>query len=236
MLTIIISLVFVAALPVGLIYFLPKNTEFFKNKLVKGFGLGVYTALIFVLIKESLEITDAAVTIGGLFIGFIISLLIGYYFKEFHHHHDDETAHHHHTKSSAFKILISDFMHNIVDGIAIVSGFIISPVAGVTSAIGVLGHQIIQQSGQQVLLAGYGVPPKKALFVSFLVSLSIFVSLFVNEAEMLESLLMTVSAGIIMFKVFSDIKENKWDKKSTIGFVLGFVLLFVSLLLVPHSH
>ncbi len=230
------SLLIVSVLPIGLLYLLPQRTEFFKKSGVKGFGLGVYAALIFVLIKESLEISDPTITIGGIFIGFIVSLLIGYYFKEFHHHHDEETAHHHHSRSSAFKILVSDFMHNIVDGIAIVSGFVLSPVAGITSTIGVLGHQFIQQSGQQVLLTGSGVPPKKALFVSLLVSLSVFVSLFIGEAEMLESLLMTVSAGIIMFKVITDIKENKWNKKSSSGFIIGFLLLIISLMLVPHVH
>jgi zinc transporter ZupT len=205
----IITLFIVAGLPIALLYFLPKRVDFFKKPLVKGFGLGVYTALIFVLIKESLEIADTRLTLGGLFLGLIFSFLINYYFKEFHHHHDEDESLHTHSKASAIKILVSDFMHNIIDGIAIVSGFIISPVAGITSAIGVLGHQFIQQSGQQVLLAGNGVPPKKALFVSFLVSLSMFVALFMNESEIIESLLMTVSAGIIAFKILIDIKENK---------------------------
>lgn len=232
----IITLFIVAGLPIALLYFLPKRTEFFKKPLVKGFGLGVYAALIFVLIKESLEITNTNLTFGGLFLGLIMSLLISYSFKEFHHHHDEEGESHVHSKVSAIKILVSDFMHNIIDGIAIVSGFIVSPVAGITSAIGVLGHQFIQQSGQQVLLAGNGVPPKKALFVSFLVSLSVFVALFMKESETLESLLMTVSAGIIAFKVLADIKENKWNKKSSTGFIIGFILLLGSLLLVPHTH
>jgi zinc transporter ZupT len=232
----IITLLVVAGLPITLLYFLPKKVDFFKLPSVKGFGLGVYAALIFVLIKESLEITDAVLTFGGLFIGFIVSILISYYFKEFHHHHDEESNGHFHSKVSAIKILVSDFMHNIIDGIAIVSGFIISPIAGITSAVGVLGHQFIQQSGQQILLAGNGVPPKKALFVSFLVSLSVFVALVLRESEILESLLMTVSAGIITLKVLIDIKENKWNSKSFLGFIVGFVLLLGSLLVIPHSH
>ncbi len=233
---IIITLLIVAGLPIALLYFLPKRVEFFKIPMVKGFGLGVYAALIFVLIKESLEIAGAGMTLAGLLVGFIVSVLISYYFKEFHHHHDSESAHHSHSKVSAVKILVSDFMHNIVDGIAIVSGFVISPVAGFTSAIGVLGHQFIQQSGQQVLLTGSGVPPKKALLVSFFVSLSVFVSLVINESEIFESILMTVSAGIIAFKVLTDIKENKWNKKSSLGFIIGFVLLLGSLLIIPHTH
>jgi zinc transporter ZupT len=229
------ALLAVGVLPVVWLYLLPIKPEFFKKPIVKGFGLGVYSALVFVLLKESFEHADLIIAGGGLLLGFLISFFIGYYFKEFHHHHGIE-EHHVHSKVSAVKILISDFLHNIVDGIAIVSGFAINNTVGITSIVGVLGHQIIQQSGQQVLLVEEGLKPKKALFVSFLISLSVFIALFIGQGEVLESSLMAVSAGVILFKILTDIKENKWTKYSVIGFIIGFVLLLGSLLVIPHTH
>jgi len=233
--SIFFALLLVGVLPILILYILPSNKSFFEKKVIKGFGLGVYSALIFVLLKESFEQGGNTLGFGGLVLGFIISTLIGYYFKEFHHHHESE-EHHVHTKISAVKILVSDFLHNVIDGIAIVSGFVINKAVGVTSLIGVLGHQIIQQSGQQVLLVEEGIKPKKALFISFLISLSVFIALFLKEGQVLESVLMSVSAGIILFKIIKDIKETKWGLRSTSGFIIGFVLLLLSLFLIPHTH
>lgn len=230
-----LALIAVAIVPVLFMFLLPKNKNFFSKPIVKGFGLGVYAALIFVLIKESLEHGGGSLTVGGLVLGLLVSFLIGYYFKEFHHHHEDGGMHIH-TKISAVKILVSDFFHNIVDGIAIVSGFSISNTIGVTSLVGVLGHQIIQQSGQQMLLASEGVKPVKAIFISFLISLSVFFGMFLSEGIVIESVLMSLSSGIILFKIITDIKETKWKTSSVLGFVLGLAVLLFSLFLVPHTH
>lgn len=232
---IIIALILVSFLPIVFMLLLPKNNEFFKKPIVKGFGLGVYAALIFVLLQESFEHGGITLGAGGLLLGLLVSFFIGYYFQEFHHHHEDNVIHVH-TKISAAKILVSDFFHNIVDGIAIVSGFAINNSVGIASLVGVLGHQIIQQSGQQMLLVSEGVKPKKAIFVAFLISLSVFLGLLVSHGETIESVLMSLSAGIILFKIITDIKEANWSKKSFAGFVLGFSILLISLFLVPHTH
>jgi hypothetical protein len=99
-----------------------------------------------------------------------------------------------------------------------------------------LGHQIIQQSGQQVLLISEGVKPKKAILISFGISLSVFFALFINNNISLESVLMALSAGIILSKILIDIKETKWTKSSLVGFIFGFAILLVSLFLIPHTH
>lgn len=233
--SIILALFLVGAVPVLFTLALPKNRTFFEKPVVKGFGLGVYMALIFVLLKESFEHGGATLGFGGLFLGLAVSFFIGYYFKEFHHHHEDGVEHVH-SKISTTKILVSDFFHNIVDGIAIVSGFSINNSIGFAALVGVLGHQIIQQSGQQMLLASEGVKPKKAIGISFIISLSVFFALLIKNGEALESVLMALSAGIILFKIITDIRETKWSKKSVTGFTIGFVILLASLFLIPHMH
>ncbi len=232
---IFLALFLVGVVPVLFTFILPKKKIFFEKSVVKGFGLGIYTALIFILLKESFEHGGIGLGFSGIFLGLLISILISYYFKEFHHHHE-EGEHHIHSKISAFKILASDFFHNIVDGIAIVSGFAINNTIGFASLFGVLGHQIIQQSGQQVLLISEGVKPKKAILISFGISLSVFFALFINNNISLESVLMALSAGIILSKILIDIKETKWTKSSLVGFIFGFAILLVSLFLIPHTH
>jgi len=227
-------LLLVGVVPAGIILLFPKNKGFFHNTLVKGFGLGVYAALIIVLLKETFEHSTPVIGITGLLVGFLISFLIGLYYKEFHHHHEPG-MHHTHGKGSATKILVSDFLHNIVDGIAIISGFAAGSLGGGIALIGVLGHQIIQQSGQQILLVEEGVKPKRALLISFLVSMSVFIALFLKGGHTLEAIIMAASAGIILFTVWKDVQETTWTKNSFIGFIIGFVLLFAELIIFPHQ-
>lgn len=235
-----LSLFLVAVIPSLFIFLLPKNKSFFERNLIKGIGLGVYTALLFILFQESFENSPTVIAFSGLLLGLVVSLLIGYYFKEFHHHHeahDENDKHHHvHSKISATKILVSDFFHNIVDGIAIVSGFNINSTVGFTAVLGVLGHQIIQQSGQQALLVQDGIKPQKAIWISFFISFSVFIALIIKNGESIEGILMSISAGIILFKIFADIKETKWGKENSFGFIIGFVTLFLLLIVIPHGH
>lgn len=230
----LLMMLLVGVVPMGVILLLPKNKGFFHKRIVKGFGLGVYSALIIILLKEAFEHSAPIFGVTGLVVGFLISLAIGFYYKEFHHHHEPE-MHHTHNKGSSMKILVSDFFHNIVDGIAIIAGFAAGGIGGVVALVGVLGHQVIQQSGQQILLVEEGVKPKRAILISFLVSLSVFIALFLKGGEALETILMSFSAGVILFTILKDIKETKWTKSFIFGFVIGFVILFSELILFPHE-
>lgn len=232
----IFALIATSVIPTLFVLALPKRQEFFQHPAVKGFGLGVYAALVFMLLREGIEHGGVTSTLIWGSVGLGASLIIGIVFKEFHHHHDHAEGARHHTRASTWRILISDFFHNIVDGIAVVSGFALSPLIGATSFIGVLGHQTIQQAGQQVLLVEGGIPTRKALWVSFLISLSTFLGFFLAGYESLEAPLITASAGIVLWKVCTDILHAKWNAKTVLGFFIGVVLLTASLILIPHER
>ena len=232
----ILSLVIASLLPMTIAVLLPKKSNFYKSPIVQGFGLGVYSALIVLLFREGVEHSGAINTVIWFIAGLIISVSIGIYLKEFHHHHTDEERVHSHTKTSVTRILVSDFFHNIVDGIAIVSGFSISTSVGLISLLGVVGHQMIQQAGQQVLLVENGVTPKKAITISFLISLSLILGYFLRDQEVLEHILIPLSAGIVAWKIGTDILHSSWSKKSVFGFFVGAVLLAITLILIPHGH
>lgn len=234
-----IALILVGVIPALVIFLLPKEKGFFHKPIVRGFGLGVYTALIYMLMSESIEhggIGQSALWFG---IGIALSFIIGLVVKEFHHHHEhDELDHHDHThnKTSIARLLISDFFHNIIDGIAIIASFNINPVIGLNSFFGILMHQTVQQGGQQVLLVESGAKPKKAIFISILISLSVFLGFVFSGNELIETIFISASSGIIAWKIGVDIKETKWTKKTILGLILGGLLLIVSLVLIPHQH
>jgi len=232
----ILALVATSIIPLAIVSGLPKREQFFNHPVIKGFGLGVYASLVFMLLREGLEQGGSKITTIWSLVGLGISIGIGLVLKEFHHHHDNGEEHKHHTKASTWRILISDFFHNIVDGIAIVSGFAVNPIIGYTSLIGVLGHQTIQQAGQQILLVENGLPARRSIGISFIVSLSIFLGVVLVENESLEAPLIALSAGIVLWKVGADILHARWNAKTVLGFFIGVVLLTASLILVPHAH
>lgn len=232
----ILSLVAASLLPMTIAVFLPKRSNFYKSPIVQGFGLGVYSALIVLLFREGVEHSGTLNTVIWFIAGLIISVSIGIYLKEFHHHHNEEERAHSHSKTSITRILVSDFFHNIVDGIAIISGFSISNSVGLISLLGVVGHQMIQQAGQQVLLVENGISPKKALSLSFFISLSLILGFFLKDREVLEHILIPLSAGIVAWKIGADILHSSWSKKSVFGFFVGAILLAITLILIPHEH
>jgi hypothetical protein len=50
-----IALVLVGVIPALVIFLLPREKGFFHKPVVRGFGLGVYAALIYMLMSESVE-------------------------------------------------------------------------------------------------------------------------------------------------------------------------------------
>lgn len=225
-----IQLFLAGVLPALLVFFLPKNPSFFQKDWVKGFAIGVYLALIVLLIRESLADSGLQGTITWYGAGLLGSFFIGLFVKEFHHHHSESESKHIHNKTSTIRIFISDIFHNMVDGIAVSAG-------GFVAMFGILGHQTIQQFGQQVLLVESGVKPIRALYISIIISLSIFTTLFIGGfGEVVEPILIAVSAGIVSWKVFQDLSHAKYTKKYILGFLLGAFLLTMSLVLVPHTH
>lgn len=230
-----ISLFLVALIPPCVTLFLPKNKAFFNQPIIRGFGLGVYGALIIMLLWEGVE--HGGIVYGGIWfvVGLLLSALIGFFVKEFHHHHEPSEKAHAHSEASMFRLLVSDFFHNIVDGIALAASFATSPSIGLASFLGILGHQVIQQGGQQILLVESGMKPKRAVMISGIVSLSVFLGL-ISMGESFEVMFICLSAGIVLWKVWTDIRHTTWNKKTILGCVIGAVVLVFLLLLVPHEH
>ncbi len=232
---IILILLGVAIIPLILVSFLPKDKSFFEKSLVKGFGMGIYMMLVLVLVLEGIEEVGWNSGIMYFVVGLALSYLIGKSLKEFHHHHSNGEARHNHSKASAARILISDFFHNAVDGTAIIAGFSISPAVGSIAFLGVLGHQILQQIGQHILLVESGIQAKTSILVSLVVSLSVFLGFLVTDGGMAGALL-ALSAGIVAWKVWADLIQANWDKKMITGFMSGALILALILLSIPHAH
>ncbi len=76
--------------------------------------------------------------------------------------------------------LLGDALHNLLDGMIIGAGFLISTPIGAATALAVIFHEIPQEIGDFGVLVHAGLSPQKALFFNFLSALSAFVGLFIS--------------------------------------------------------
>lgn len=85
-------------------------------------------------------------------------------------------------KTSAYLNLISDFTHNITDGLAISSSFYISKSVGSTTAIATFMHEIPHEVGDFALLIQGGFSKWQAMGAQFVTAVGAYVGTFIGIA------------------------------------------------------
>ncbi len=112
----------------------------------------------------------------GLFIFLVLEKLIRH-----HHCHELDCQ----QKPTGWLVLISDTLHNFMDGLIIASAFLINPSLGFSTTLAVAGHEIAQEIGDFSILLHSGFTPYKALGFNFLSALSALLgaglALFINS-------------------------------------------------------
>ena len=118
-------------------------------------------------------IPEAAAELGevGPVVGLTVLIgVVAFYILErivhIHHLH----VHTEHTRLHPVVInnLISDGLHNFVDGVAIAGSFLVSPTIGVATTIAVILHEVPQELGDFSILISKGLSFKRALWFNFL--------------------------------------------------------------------
>ena len=157
-------------------------------------------------------------------------------FIKWHHHHAKE---HPEINPFSYLILISDGIHNFIDGLIVAGSFIVSVPLGFATALAVAFHEIPQEIGDFGILIYSGFKKNKALFLNFLVALTIIfggVFGFLLSEIMGNSMifLLPFAAGSFIYIACSDlipeIKHKVSPQKSLIHFfvfLLGIAVMFL---------
>lgn len=156
-------------------------------------------------------------------------------FVHWHHHHSKE---HPEIMPLSYLILISDSVHNFIDGIAIAASFVVSFPLGIATSLAVILHEIPQEIGDFGILIYGGIKKAKALFLNFISAVAavfggltgFFLSEKIGESVIF---LLPFAAGNFIYIACSDlipeIKE-KTPPKRTISyffiFLLGLALMY----------
>lgn len=183
------------------------------------------------LIPESFEEGIPSV---GLFV--IIGIVIFFILEKilhWHHHQDDTGEHHIHPAGKL--VLLSDGVHNFIDGVIIGASFMASLPLGLATTLAVILHEIPQEIGDFAVLLHSGYTAKRALYLNFLSALLAIFGTAVafilgNKGEAFTIWILPFAAGGFIYIALSDLIPELHKTKEPEHSVLQFVALAIGVL------
>lgn len=175
------------------------------------------------LIPEAFE--EAGTTnVALLVLAGILSFFLLEKVLHWHHAHGPEETSPEHARIHPVGnlVIISDGIHNLVDGIAIGAAFLVSPEIGIATTLAIALHEIPQEIGDFGLLLHAGFSRGKALLMNFFSALTAFAGLVLAfvVGEMHEAfvpLIAAFAAGNFIYIAVADLlpevqKTTEWKR------------------------
>jgi len=199
------------------------------------------------IIPEVLENSaNSILTSTYILVGVLLFFVLEKFLHWRHTHGCEKEGCHEHSSLGAKPIgqiiLVSDGLHNFIDGIIIGASYLVSVPFGLATTLAVVLHEIPQEFGNFGVLLHSGFNKKKALLYNFFSALFAFIGVLIpllltNVSETLVSIVLPIAAGGFVYIAGSDLipelhKEVGFRKSfSQFIFIIIGVLLMYSLLL-----
>ena len=242
------SLVVATVSLIGVLFFGRSKAVLNGQRYVIPVAVGVFLSLVlFGLIPKT--VFEAPVW-GGVVvgIGFILFYILAGVLHKRYHRRDADTAEACDRKGSAMLLLIGDAFHNIADGIILGGAFLISPVVGVTTAVGLVLHELPQEIVEFGVLLRAGYSRTRAALYNFLSASSILIGtisvlLLAEYATEWAWVLTGLAAGNLLYIAASDllprihgsVGEYGGVYRSALLLTLGFIVM-TGVLAWSHAH
>jgi zinc and cadmium transporter len=220
----------------------------FNPKLVRkasipliAFAAGTILATTFLeLLPEAIARGDESIfliILGGLVIFFLL---------------EDFVLHFHHTelqtnrlKSAVPLFLVSDAVHNFIDGVVISAAFLTDPKLGLVVAVATFLHELPQEIGDFAVLLSIGYSRVKTFWFHFSTALTTFAGAvltfyFFKHSTGLLGPLLALAAGMFLYIASADIlpelthddhKSIRWQIAGL--FLLGILVVFLLIKFIP---
>ena len=177
----------------------------------------------------------------------ILSFFILEKYLHLHHEHDecrhigDETCPPGVILPVGRLVLISDAIHNFIDGILIGVSYLVSVPVGIATTLAVILHEIPQEIGDFSILLLAGYTRKKALLYNFLSACTAIVGVFLvflagNIFQLFLTLLIPFTAGIFIYIAGVDLVPELHRRKNqkdaffeVLGIILGVLAMYLLL-------
>lgn len=211
------------------------------------FAGGVFLIVIFHLLEESLHEGSVALAAGSVLFGAALIEALHHLLPSGHHHHSIEHGHEH-SPIDGRRVLASDAVHNVGDGVLIVASFSAGPVTGIAATIGILVHEFVQEISEFFVLRGAGYSVRDALLRNLLASSTILIGValaaFLSSSEEIAVLFAGVAAGGFLAVILRDLIPHTADAirahggalMHVLALVLGVSLMLGVQALSPHTH
>ena len=184
------------------------------------------------LIPESFE-NSSSPNLTSLYVlaGIMIFFLLERYLHWHHDHHEISVNPVH---PVAYINLVSDGLHNLLDGLVIGASYLVSIPIGVTTSVAVALHEIPQEQGDFGILLHAGFTPRKALLMNFLTAilalLGVVISLSIGpQLEGYETFMLPVTAGGFIYIAGSDLIPELHHEKGVRASLAQFIMILVGI-------
>ena len=213
--------------------------------LLVSFATGVFVVVTSHLLIETYHEQGVMValltTAGGGALMYLLTV-----FLSVHHHHS--TSHEHsHSHIDGRRVLVSDALHNIVDGFIVVAAFAASSIVGVVTTIGILVHEFVQETAEFFVLREAGYTTRRALMLNALAASTVLwgvlLASFLQEWEFIGAILGGLAAGSFLTVLLLDLMPHTGRylasperSKHFIAVLAGIMLMMGLQELFPHSE
>lgn len=226
----------------GVFIFKDKGHLAGAHRFILPLAVGVFLGIVFLeLLPETLELSPEYGAFAVLF-GFLGFYLLSHLLATFHHHHHNDTDAC--EKNGARMLLLGDTVHNVADGVVIATAFLISPILGVITTLGVILHELPQEIAEFGVLMHAGYGKQTAALLNFLsalgvvlgVLLTIALTTFVSEFIWV---ITGIAAGNLLYIATSDFipeLREKHRRHFYQTFLMTILGVLVIALMVSASH
>lgn len=233
---------------VGVVFAVGRIGEWMQKYLtyLATLSAGVFLLIAYHLAEEAVHEGGWIVGVGTILLGAAIMEGIHYFFPLEHHHHEHDESHAH-TPVDGRKVLASDALHNVSDGILLVGAFASDIYVGIAATVGIILHEAVQEISEYFVLRESGYSHGGALARNFIVSTTILIGFvfaaFLSSGPFL-AILSGLAAGGFLSVVLHDLLPHAYHSVRmhgrayvhVIAALLGAAAIFTLQMTFPHEE
>lgn len=179
----------------------------------------------------------------------VLAGLFGFFALEsvLHWHHHGEDVEDHaagHVQPLVWMNLLSDLIHNVVDGMLVAGAWLVGPELGLATTLAVALHEVPQEFGDFGVLLHAGLSPRRALLLNFLSATGAIAGalavLLLGVRAHVEHQLVPLAAGGFLYVACADLVPELRRRVHGWGLVVTVLALAAGVALVAlvpgHVH
>ena len=188
-------------------------------------------ALIHLLPESFKTSSSPALTSLYVILGILAFFLMERYLHWHHEHHEHSLNPVH---PVAYVNIVSDGMHNFLDGLIIGASYLVSIPIGIATTVAVALHEIPQEQGDFGILVHAGLSPRKALLLNFLSGILALVGVVISlalgpEIEDYTAIMIPLTAGGFIYIAGSDLIPELHHERGLMRSVSQFLMMVVGI-------